>query len=290
MPKRREKLFVQEAEALTDLNRFPEAEPLFRQALAGLTNLGDFDAAARVGANLGRRYLQAGRLVEAEKALNTSLDLARRHRLRATAFALTNLGTLRGKQNNPIAAESLFQQALAAHETVTPLWAIYQGRAQFRLESGNLRPAFEDYQEARRLAHRMRADIVPADQDRVALESAGNRFFEGLVEAGNQLAKSTNDKAVLAETFDAAEQDRLWSLRALVPDVNDWRSHLPPNYWGLLGRFQSAEARLLAQPSPPWRSRWLRCNWNCHRPKPRRVPTEVGTRMAGQRSVHRSIT
>jgi len=59
------------------------------------------------------------------------------------------------------------------------------------------------------------------------------------VDAGNRLAASSGNQALLSETFDAAEQDRLWSLRALVPDASDWRSRLPARYWELLARFQS---------------------------------------------------
>jgi len=70
------------------------------------------------------------------------------------------------------------------------------------------------------------------------------------VDAGNLVARKTGNRDVLRETFDAAEQDRLWSLRLLVPETGDWRSRLAPGYWELLARFQSSERALLAQPSP----------------------------------------
>lgn len=246
----RARLFYDEAQALATLDRFPEAEPIFRQALDQSMDAGDLDFAARGWSGLGNYYIDAGRYTEAEWALSESLRLVRTHRLKAATSVLGNLAKLRGKQGASATAEHLFQESLDAHESLTPLWLIYYERGVFRLETGSLRPALEDFRESRRLAIRMRADIVPADQDRIALESRVSRVFEGLVDAGNRLAITSSDKAVLAETFDAAEQGRLWSLRSLVPAADDWRSRLQPHYWELLVRFHSLQSTLLAQPSP----------------------------------------
>ena len=73
----------------------------------------------------------------------------------------------------------------------------------------------------------MRADVGPVDQDRVSVESGLSGISAGLVEAGNRLASRTSDRTLLGETFDAAEQNRSWSLRAAwVPASNDWRARL----------------------------------------------------------------
>ena len=246
----RGKLFYQEAQSLAMLGRLAEADPVLREAVDRITDAGDLDAVARCWAGFGNYYIDAGRYEDAERALTESLRLVRTHRLKAATVALGNLAKLRGKQGDTATAEHLFQEALDAHESVTPLWLIYYERGLFRLETGSIRPALDDFRESRRLAIRMRADIVPADQDRVALENRVSRVFEGLVDAGNRLALATRSNTILSETFDAAEQDRLWSLRSLVPEPNDWRSRLPSGYWELLLRFQSVQRSLLAQPSP----------------------------------------
>jgi CHAT domain-containing protein len=126
---------------------------------------------------------------------------------------------------------------------------IFADRAQFRLDHADLRGALADFRDAHRLAALMRADIVPADQDRVTFESGLSRIGAGLVDAGNRLAQQTSDRAFLKETFDIAEEDRFWSLRALVPASHDWRTRLPAGYWDLLARYQSIERGLVAQPS-----------------------------------------
>ncbi len=244
------KLLYQEAQALTMLNRFPEAEPIFREAAEQMMKALDLDAAARCRATFGGYYLDAKRYEDAERELSESLRLTRTHRLRASANVLALLAKLRGRQGDRTTAERLFQEALDAHESVTPLWVLYYERGLFRLEAGDLNRSLEDFRKSRGLAIQMRAEIVPADQDRVSVENRVSTIFQGLVEAGNRLAIEDGRRDLLAETFDAAEHDRLWSLRALVPDTNDWRSRLPSGYWELLLRFQAAERSLLADPSP----------------------------------------
>ncbi len=246
-PRMHAELLYDEALALDKLGRFSAAEPIFRQALRQLSDLGEFEAAARGWTGFGASCLDAGHYPDAEKALNESLRLVKLHGLRAAAYALTTLARLRGKQGDPAAAEALFQAAFSTHETVTPLWVIHYERGNFRREHGNFSAALDDFRQAQQLADRMRAEIVPADQDRVAIENRVSKISEGLVDAGNRLALATDNQAVLAETFDAAEKNRLWSLRSLVPDANDWRSRLPARYWDLLLRFQSAQRTLLAQ-------------------------------------------
>ena len=236
------KLLNQEAQALAMLGRFPEAEPVFREALTRMVDANELEGAARCWEGLGGYYIDAGRYADAEWALSEALRLVRTHHLKAATTVLTDLAKLRGRQGQTEVAEHLFQAALDTHETITPRWLVYYERGLFRLETGSIRPALEDFRESRRLAIRMRADIVPTDRTRVAVENRVSKIYEGLVDAGNRLALATNDKAILEETFDAAEQDRLWSLRSLLPESNDWRSRLPAHYWELLVRFQAAEA------------------------------------------------
>jgi len=249
-PAMRAKLLCQEAMALAKLGLFDKAEPIFLQGLSQITANGDLDGAARVWSGLGSYYIDAGRYQDAEQALDKSLRLVRDHGLRHCANALTNLAVLKGKQGDRTTAEHLFQEALDAHDTVTPTWGIYCDRGLFRMAAGNDRRALEDFRLARRFAIQMRADIVPADQTRVGIENRVSKIFEGLVDAGNRLALDSHDNTAVADTFDAAEQDRLWSLRSLVPEANDWRSRLPTHYWELLVRFQSVERSLLTGAPP----------------------------------------
>ncbi len=245
----RPKLRSQLAGALARMGQFDEACAIYRQAIRELEEQGDLDSAARVLASLGTAGLEANRLNEAEAALSEGLRLVRIHRLTASANILRGLANLKSLQGDPRSAAVLFQEAIDAPESLMPRWAIYADRGRFRINDGDLPGALSDFRAARKIAQRLRADAVPADQDRIALESGLGSIAAGLVDAGNLLARQTSDRRYLRETFDAAERDKLWSLRALVPTPNDWRTRLPGNYWDLLARYQAIERSLVAQPS-----------------------------------------
>ena len=243
------KLQFQLASALARVGRFPEADGIYKEAVGELEEQGDFDTTARVLASLGSAAVEANRPDEAETALSKALLLVRLHHLTASANVLRGLAQVKSLRGDLRSAASLFDAAIAEPQSLTPLWVIFADRGQFRLDHDDLRGALADFREAHRLAGLMRADIVPADQDRIAFESGLNRVGAGLVDAGNRLAQQTSDRTLLKETFDIAEEDRLWSLRALVPAANDWRTRLPAGYWDLLAHYQSIRRGLMAQPS-----------------------------------------
>ncbi|MDQ1472941.1 MAG: hypothetical protein QOJ99_4421, partial [Bryobacterales bacterium] len=253
-PATRATLLVQLGGALAELHRLPEAELVYRRAIAELmdqkiVDRKDLYTAAVTWSQFGYEYLKADRLSEAEWALSESLRLMRVHEFRVSAGLLSGLAQLKGRQGNRRAAESLFSAALLLPPNITPRHQTYLDRGQFRLKAGNLTGALADFRRARSLFAEMRADIVPADQDRVALESGLSDMYEGLVDAGNRLARQTGDRTTLQETFDAAEQDRLWSLRALVPSPNDWRTKLPEHYWDVLAKYQALGRAASGTPS-----------------------------------------
>ena len=243
------RLRYQLAIALARLHRFDEAAPIYRRAIDEMAGQDDFDTTARVLGSFGSDCLEAGRLEEAENALSEAHRLVWLHHLGASANILSGLARLKALQGDPRSAAALFEAAVRSPPDITPRWKIYTDRGEFRLGLNDLRGALADFREARRIASQMRADVVPADQDRVTLEGGLTRVAAGLVNAGNRLAQQTSDATLLRETFDAAEQDRLWSLRALVPAPNDWRTRLPDTYWDLLARYQTIERTLVANPS-----------------------------------------
>ncbi len=249
-PAIRSKLRFQLASALADQKRFGEAEDIYHLAINELEDQGDLDTESRILASLGSAALEANRVDTAEAALSEALMLVRVHRLTGSANVLRGLAEVKDRQGDPRTAQSLFASAIEAPQSLTPRWTLYADRGTFRLEHSDLSGALSDFREANRLATLMRADIVPADQDRISLESGLSQVGAGLVEAGNRLARQTSDRALLRETFDAAEQDRSWSLRALLPASNDWRARLPASYWDLLAKYQSSERELLSQASP----------------------------------------
>ena len=250
-PSTRAILRCQLAGALEQQRQFDAAERAYKLGINDLIDQSNLHPAMLALAALGSDSIDAGRLSTAEWALCEALRIARQHGFQDVANVLDNLGQLRGRQGDVRVAAALFDAALSAPPGGKPRGGIYMDRGRFRSANGDSVGALADFREARRIAAQMRADMVPADQDRIAFESGRlNWVFEGFVDSGNRVARQTANSDLLRETFDVAEQDRLWSLRALVPSPNDWRSRLPQNYWTLLAKYQSVQRTTVSQPTP----------------------------------------
>jgi len=235
----RARILCEFAGALVQLDRFNEAVPYYLRGINALLDLGDYSMTTRVLAAMGDPEKATKNLEISEWALSLGLRMSRLSGTNGSASSLTGLGQLRRAQGHPAEALRFFDAALQAPTSTMPRWRIYSERGKTRLKLGDFRGALADYREAHRIIVSERADMVPADQDRVAFESGLSTFMDGLVTAGNSLALQTGDRAILEETFNAAEEDRQWSLRLLVPSPNDWRDRLPARYWELLSQYQS---------------------------------------------------
>ena len=247
----RAKLLCQVSIALAEMHQFEEAAPVEREAVKRLIDLNQLDDLARLLAAMATYYIPAGRLEDADRVLNQGMALIHDHQVKATAGILLGRANLAGKRGETGEAKKLFQAALDVREDRTPRWKILADRGRFRLETNQDEDALSDFREAGALVSQIRADMVPADQDRVAFETGIGQYLRGVVEAGNRVALRTGNTELMAETFDAAERNRLWSLRALLPGSNDWRSRLPAAYWEKLARYQVIQRRALTISDAP---------------------------------------
>ena len=232
-------LLYQNAFATAELGQVEESIPLFLQCLNEFLDLGDVGNAIAALGTLGRKSLEKQRTDLAEWTFHEGFRLARTHKVFLSASILVGLAKVRHLRGDDHSAAILFDSAVASPPRFTPRFGVLADRGEFRSKTGDIRGGFADYAESRKMAAEMRTDIVPADQDRVALESGLSQVLEGYIDSGNRLWMQTGDRSLLEETFDAAEQDRLWSLRALIPEANDWRTRLPSHYWDVLARYQS---------------------------------------------------
>src|SRR5262249_52443053 len=143
-------------------------------------------------------------------------------------------------------ASWLFDRAVelsARPQGMMPTWWVYHGRGLVRLALGRLQDAMADLRIAVRLARAWRWS--GADATRFGTEGVLEQLHADLIEAGNRLYLETGDPALIAETFEAAEENRAASLRALIHDDRSQTPDLPPAYWSTLGRLQGAEIAAL---------------------------------------------
>jgi CHAT domain-containing protein len=249
-PISRAKLLIQLATVRASQNDITAAESLFAQGIDAGYDARDPAAAALGLENLGSQYLAAGRVADADRVLTEAFRLS-------VSFKLPNLNCywqlalVRANQGHLETAKVLIDNAVFALKqpgNITPTWHIYGARGRIRLLSADPAGALSDLRMARDVARSWRAGIVANDASRTAAESRlAELFYSSLVQAGNQLYTSTHDPALARETFEAVEENRAASLRALTAKGDAWRARLPGHYWELLSRLQDAETRVLRQ-------------------------------------------
>src|SRR5207248_2747714 len=160
-----------------------------------------------------------------------------------------SLGLLRLEQGDLAGASNLLDRAVelsSRPQGPLPAWSVFYSRGRVRLAQGRLHEALDDLRIAVRLARDWRWSAPPDDTARIGAEGWLEQVHSTLIEAGNRLYLETHDPALLRETFEAAEENRASSLRALLAERRDAEAaKLPPAYWEALGRLQAAEVRAL---------------------------------------------
>lgn len=239
---------------------FPPAERLFSEAIDRSFAAGDVASAASAWHLLGVSYLKAaqddgaGREPSARRALLARAEIAETEAFRLrTLHHLTDLDQSRrdlarilAERGDLQTAEVLMEEAVASMgnpRSTAPIWYFLSSRGQLRVMRGDLRAALPDLRAALELARRL--DVVPTDDDRITFESGLADLFSLFIDAGNRLYLRNHDPQLKGEVFQAAEESRAASLRALVPQPHDWRTRLPAAHADVLARLQRAERTAL---------------------------------------------
>lgn len=221
------------------------AEESFKRAIMIAQKSKDKNAEAWALDAQAYARVEAGKFAEAETAANASLELRMQPNVGGTDNSYTILGRVRAGQGDLKGAIALLDRAEEALDEppslMTP-WLIYMYRGKIKNQAHDWQGALVDLRLARDSARQWRVDIPPSDADRTSSEEKLAELYQALVEAGNQLYLTTHDQSLIRETFEAAEENRAVSLRALLPQENDWRKRLPTHYYELLAQLQARQA------------------------------------------------
>ncbi|HWB83388.1 MAG TPA: CHAT domain-containing protein [Bryobacteraceae bacterium] len=227
--------------------RMTEAVTLFHEGIDAADQQGNVELYTLGWNRLGAELLAANRLPEAETALLQAYRIRKLHKLPMDS-SYRNLGILRLEQGDLTSASALLNRAveLAAQPGgLIPSWEIYSARGRLRLAQGQLRAALTDFRTAVELGQAWRWSAPTGDATLVGAEGTLDRVYSGLIETGNRLYEKTHDPSLIRETFEAAEENRAASLRALLQKRDAPAADLPPQYWTALQRLQNAEVQAL---------------------------------------------
>ena len=233
-------------------DRMPEALKMFGQGIDAADRTGRVELSANGWNRVGEEFLTHGELAAAEPALLEAYRIRKLNHLSLDS-SYRNLGRLRLEQGDLAAASALLDRAVelsARPQGPIPLWDVYHYRGRVRLAQGRLREAVSDLRISVRLARDWRWSIVQDDASRIGAEGWLERVHSAMVEAGNRLYLATGDASLIRETFEAAEENRANSLRALLSSRTTAGAELPPLYWETLRRLQRAEVEALRTQDP----------------------------------------
>ena len=225
--------------------RLPEALELFRQGIEGAGQAGD-RAVYAVGWNrMGEELLRtqnSENLPLAERALLEAYRVRKLDHL-ALEGSYCNLGRLRLEQGDLESASVLLDRAIeiGVRPEGGPARDAYHLRGLVRLRQGRLREALEDLRIALRLERAWRWSAPSSESTLIGTEGLLAETHSALIEAGNRLYLETHEPRLMEETFEAAEENRAASLRALLNGRSAAAPELPPAYWVALGELQRAE-------------------------------------------------
>ena len=246
-------ILIQLATLRARQDRMPEARRLFNEGIDAADRAGDLALYANGWNRLGEEYLKRGELAQAEAPLLEAYRIRKLNHLVMDA-SYRSLGRLRMEQGDLTAAAALLDRAVELSEQPRgwiPTWDTYHYRGRVRMAQGRLGDAMGDLRIAVRLARDWRWNTPPDDASRMGTEGWLELVHSALVEAGNRLYLETRDPALIRETFEAVEENRAGSLRAVFSQGRAAdRSGLPPAYWETLARLQRAEVQALRFDDP----------------------------------------
>ncbi len=256
-PRYRAQLLTQIARIKAWQGDLEGAIPLFGEAIGTADREGDIPLQAKACNLLGYELLRAGRIEQAEGPLLEAFRLRKLSHDREIDDSYRTVGILRLAQGDLRSAGALLDEAVAAARKPgrTPRWSPYYFRAQVRHAAGDLRGAAADLRTGMDLARRWRAEVIPAAAVRVSMEVELQQLYSAFIEAATRLYAVTRNPALVRESFEAAEENRAASLRALIADPGDWQRALPEEYAQTLARLRATEVALLGRDSPGGRAK-----------------------------------
>jgi CHAT domain-containing protein/tetratricopeptide (TPR) repeat protein len=230
--------------------RLEDFEPQFKRAIDLSREAKDSRTEALMWDKLAWGRYKAKKYKEARDAVQVSLDLRKRLSLGNIAYSYMILGMIRaGEKDLGSALDALneSEREIRKPGNLTPQWLVYMERGKVKIHAADYKSALDDLRQSLALAREWRVDVPPNDANRTSSEVRLAELYQSLVEAGNRLYLNTHEPALIRETFEAAEENRAASLRALLPQESDWRKKLPVHYYELLYQSQLLQTQQMSR-------------------------------------------
>jgi tetratricopeptide (TPR) repeat protein len=188
---------------------------------------------------LGNALLDCRRPDEAEQALLEAYRIRKLTRDPDLHFTYESLAHLRLAQKDPTSALRFLD--LAREGGISESWRALHARGMANEALGRAEEAYTNLREAVEQVKNWRSETLPADAFRIRSEVETRSVYSDFIEAAGERCRKTRSEKPAEEAFEAAEDGRAASLRALWAG-SDRPRQLPAEYWRTLAELQHAEA------------------------------------------------
>ncbi|MCS7024333.1 MAG: CHAT domain-containing protein [Bryobacteraceae bacterium] len=225
------------------LQKLTQSELQFRLALEEARQLKDERSAASIEELYGLNLLRWNRAQEGHQAIERSWRIRQRVAPRELPFSYRSLA-------RSALARGHYQESVAwadrALQTPTPGLSanlILYDKALALEKLGREDKALEALRQAAEATERLRLFFPSSDAIQTGMERQVQNIFSKYADLACRAALQRNDPALVREAFEAAQQNRAWSLRMRVALGADWRQRLPAEYWVKLNELRQLELR-----------------------------------------------
>jgi tetratricopeptide (TPR) repeat protein len=223
------------------LQKREESERQFRLALQEASALRDRRAQAGIEELYGLNLLRWNRIEEGHAAILNSFRIREKDFPRELAFSYRSLA--RSELARKRFAESI-QWADKALATPAPGLArnwIHYHKALALKHMDRKREALDEVRRGIEVTRRLRLFFPIGDAIQIGMERDVQSIYSLYADLASSLALRDQTPSTIREAFQAAQENRAWSLRVRVASGMEWRRKLPPQYWTKLHQLRARE-------------------------------------------------
>ncbi len=215
-----------------------------RRAVAIADDHGAVALQANIMDSFGWELLFRGQHEAAEAPLMEAFRLRKMNGIPIPDQSYRNLASLRLAQGDLRSAEVLMERAFEVARSVPdplPVWSLYYRRALIHRAARRHAQALSDLDRALEHAELMRLSVLPAEATRLSAGAALRDLYEAYLDVAYDLFQETGEAALLARSFEVAEQGRAAGLRQQLGEAEELREGLADEYWEVLRQLSAAE-------------------------------------------------
>lgn len=229
------------------LQKTGQAELQFHLALREARSLDKDKDQDRIVASIEELYglnlLRWNRAEEGHRAIVRSWQLRQEFSPNELPFSFRSLARSELARGHYLESIAWADKALASPTPGLSTNLILYEKSVALERLGRDHEALAAVREAVAATRRLRLFFPLGDAIQMGMERHVQNIYSQYADLASSLALRAKDPTLVREAFEAAQDNRAWSLRARVASGMEWRRRLPPEYWTKLNELRRLEVQ-----------------------------------------------